>query len=73
MGLNDAYAQARGTILMMIPLPSIDHAYSLLLQDENQREVYISPPFPTESGAFMASTQGRLNQKVGNQTMRGTT
>ncbi|PHT72711.1 hypothetical protein T459_23496 [Capsicum annuum] len=39
MGLNDAYAQERGNILMMNPLPTIDHAYSLLLQDENKREV----------------------------------
>lgn len=35
MGLNDMYAQARGTILMMTPLPTIDSAYALLLQDEN--------------------------------------
>ncbi|XP_075095400.1 uncharacterized protein LOC142173679 [Nicotiana tabacum] len=39
IGLNDIYAQARENILMMNPLPSIDVAYSLLLQDENQREV----------------------------------
>ncbi|XP_070011373.1 uncharacterized protein [Nicotiana sylvestris] len=37
MGLNDVYAQARGNILMMSPLPSMDFAYSLLLQNENQR------------------------------------
>ncbi|XP_019241196.1 PREDICTED: uncharacterized protein LOC109221186 [Nicotiana attenuata] len=45
MGLNDIYAQARGNILMMNPLPAIDVAYSLLLQDENQREVYANTSF----------------------------
>ncbi|XP_069147179.1 uncharacterized protein [Solanum lycopersicum] len=37
MGLNDRYAQARGNILMMNPLPNVNIAYSLILQDENQR------------------------------------
>ncbi|XP_060201797.1 uncharacterized protein LOC132630226 [Lycium barbarum] len=40
MGLNDAYAQARGNIIMMNPLPEMDYAYSLLLQDESQRAIY---------------------------------
>ncbi|XP_075088114.1 uncharacterized protein LOC142170176 [Nicotiana tabacum] len=35
MGLNDVYAHARGNILMMSPLPNMDHAYSILLQDES--------------------------------------
>lgn len=42
MGLNDIYAQARGNILMMKPLPGMDVAYSLVLQDENQREIYMN-------------------------------
>ncbi|XP_070009494.1 uncharacterized protein [Nicotiana sylvestris] len=54
MGINDIYAQARGNILMMNPLPSIDVAYSLLLQDENQREVYANAHFNSESVSFMA-------------------
>ncbi|XP_019240490.1 PREDICTED: uncharacterized protein LOC109220473 [Nicotiana attenuata] len=35
MGLNDCYGQARGNIFMMNPLPNINHAYTLVLQDEN--------------------------------------
>ncbi|XP_075080676.1 uncharacterized protein LOC142166147 [Nicotiana tabacum] len=58
MGLNDIYAQARGNILMMNPLPSIDVAYSLLLHDENQREVYANTHFNSES-------------KLRSQTQRG--
>lgn len=40
MGLNDIYGQARGNILIMNSLPGMDLAYSLILQDENQREIY---------------------------------
>lgn len=37
VGLNDPYQNVRGNILMMKPLPSIDQAYCLLLQEEKQR------------------------------------
>lgn len=59
MGLNDAYAQARGTILMMSPFPSIDNAYSLLLQDENKREAYVNPFTTPDAGSFMTVGQGK--------------
>ncbi|XP_075074719.1 uncharacterized protein LOC142162284 [Nicotiana tabacum] len=59
MGINDIYAQARGNILMMNPLPSIDVAYSLLLQDENQREVYANAHFNSESVSFMAAGEAK--------------
>ncbi|XP_069146882.1 uncharacterized protein [Solanum lycopersicum] len=37
MGLNDSYEQARSQILMMVPLPIINKAYSLLVERESQR------------------------------------
>ena len=37
MGLNDSYEQARSQILMMVPLPTINKAYSLLIERESQR------------------------------------
>lgn len=37
MGLNDQFTSTRGQILLMHPLPDITHAYSMLLQEENQR------------------------------------
>lgn len=66
MGLNDTYSQARGNILMMSPLPDINLAYSLILQDENQRESYMSPFMPSDSSSssFMA---GNINQYKGKQ------
>ncbi|XP_070034358.1 uncharacterized protein [Nicotiana tomentosiformis] len=44
---------ARGHILMMNPLPSIDHAYSILLQDEGLKEVYLSLHCPKDGATFM--------------------
>ncbi|XP_075088139.1 uncharacterized protein LOC142170193 [Nicotiana tabacum] len=41
MGLNEACGQARSNILMMNPLPNINHSYSLILQDENQIDIYV--------------------------------
>lgn len=38
MGLNDTYAHARSNILMIKPLLTVNHVYSLLFQDQNQRE-----------------------------------
>lgn len=41
MGLSDQYITIRGQLLMMIPLPSLSQAYSLLLQEESQRDCTI--------------------------------
>ncbi|XP_070026341.1 uncharacterized protein [Nicotiana sylvestris] len=70
MGLNDVYGQARGNILMMNPLPSLDHAYSLLLQDESQREVYMSPQYPSDGASFMAGTQTKFQHRNNNQNQK---
>ena len=37
MGLNDNYSQARGQILLMSQLPSVNQAYALVNQDESQK------------------------------------
>ena len=39
MGLNDSYAQIRGQLLLMDPLPPINKAFSLISQEENQRKI----------------------------------
>ncbi|XP_070007858.1 uncharacterized protein [Nicotiana sylvestris] len=38
MGLNEVYTIVQGSILMMKPLPSMAQAFSLLIQEEKQRE-----------------------------------
>lgn len=39
MGLNESYHQARSQILMMNPLPTVNHAYAMIIEDESQRAV----------------------------------
>lgn len=39
MGLNESYAQIRGQLLLMDPLPSIHKVFSLITQEERQRKV----------------------------------
>ncbi|XP_070002823.1 uncharacterized protein [Nicotiana sylvestris] len=72
MGLNDVYAHARGNILMMSPLPNMDHTYSILLQDESQREIFVSPQYPTDGASFMVGPQGKFNQRNNIQKSWGT-
>jgi len=45
MGLNDSYLGVRRNILMNTPLPSIGHAYSLVIQDEKQAEIQHTTPY----------------------------
>lgn len=70
MGLNDIYCTARGSILMLSPLPTIATAYSLLVQDERQREVHAIPKYPGESSAF-AVNQNIASQKAHNGDYKG--
>lgn len=39
MGLNESYNAIRGQILLINPLPSVRKAYSLITQEEKQREI----------------------------------
>ncbi|XP_016485413.1 uncharacterized protein LOC107805838 [Nicotiana tabacum] len=55
MGLNDTYVQVRSNILMIMPLPSIDTVYSILLSDEKQRHVSATSYFSSESASFNRS------------------
>ncbi|KAH0729359.1 hypothetical protein KY289_000547 [Solanum tuberosum] len=56
MGLNETYAPARSNILIIKPLPNLNHAFSLLWQDENQRESYVN--VSTGPSFFMVGKQG---------------
>ncbi|XP_075107200.1 uncharacterized protein LOC142180159 [Nicotiana tabacum] len=53
--LNETYSNVRSNILMMIHVPSLGKAYSMLLHDESQREIQASRfPFLSESTSFHA-------------------
>ncbi|TYG45418.1 hypothetical protein ES288_D11G172000v1 [Gossypium darwinii] len=38
MGLNESYSAIRNQILLMSPLSSVNHAYSMIMQEEWQRK-----------------------------------
>lgn len=55
MGLNDVYVVGKSDILMLSPLSSINHTYSLLMQDEKLREVFVNSHFSRSSASFLAT------------------
>ncbi|XP_070040358.1 uncharacterized protein [Nicotiana tomentosiformis] len=55
MGLNEVYIVVRGSILMMNPLPSIAQAFSILIQEEKQREVRPNNKLVMESTSLSAN------------------
>lgn len=56
MELNDDYNAIRGNILMMSPLPSISQVYSMLIQEEKEREIRSSGHFLADSASLAIET-----------------
>ncbi|OIT23628.1 hypothetical protein A4A49_59440, partial [Nicotiana attenuata] len=44
-------------ILLTSPFPNIGQAYSLVIQDEKQREIHATPVYPGDSASFNVATQ----------------
>ncbi|XP_055814382.1 uncharacterized protein LOC129884029 [Solanum dulcamara] len=78
MGLNETFIGVRSNILLSSPLPTIGQAYSLVIQDEKQREIHATPNYPGESSSFMATNQhprrfnDHKNQKLAYDTKKTT-
>nr|XP_017225299.1 PREDICTED: uncharacterized protein LOC108201523 [Daucus carota subsp. sativus] len=62
MKLASGYEILRGSMLIMNPLPSISHAYRLLLQEENHKKLTHSSQSHDESMAFAANRRGFDNK-----------
>ncbi|XP_070036367.1 uncharacterized protein [Nicotiana tomentosiformis] len=58
MGLNEIYVSVRINLLMRQPLPSLDIACNILLQDDSQRHISYTPQFNSDSTSFNF-TRGR--------------
>ncbi|KAK2998154.1 hypothetical protein RJ639_026159 [Escallonia herrerae] len=58
MGLDDTYNIVRTNILMMSPLPNVRQAYSLVIQEETQRQM---TPESTENFSIATAIQRRGN------------
>ncbi|XP_076908531.1 uncharacterized protein LOC143565450 [Bidens hawaiensis] len=63
VGLNPNYDMIRSNILMMQPLPSIDRAYGIVIQDEKQREIHTTTIDFIASSASMHVNTGGPNYK----------
>nr|GEV31848.1 cysteine-rich RLK (receptor-like protein kinase) 8 [Tanacetum cinerariifolium] len=59
MGLNECYSDLRGQILLLRPLPTVAKAYSMIRQEEKQREGIL--PKPLGSTALSAQTYKNNN------------
>ena len=68
MGLNESYTAVRGNILIMNPFSSLSQIYSLLVQEERQRQVKSRYDFQTEGASFATgssmSTKNFFQQKA---------
>lgn len=53
MGLNDVHEQVRTNVVSREPLPNIDEAYAMVLQDEIRKG--ISKPVAVEASAMFVS------------------
>ncbi|XP_015170405.1 uncharacterized protein [Solanum tuberosum] len=77
MGLNDTFVGVRSNVLLSAPLPNIGQAYSLVIQDEKQREIHATPTYPGDSGSFIVANSGERKypdlkaQKEGNSGYDG--
>ena len=62
VGLDDSYASVRGQILLMGPMPTINKVFSLVSQEERQRELSSGSTFRgIESGAAALTVNFRPN------------
>ncbi|XP_074356444.1 uncharacterized protein LOC141696163 [Apium graveolens] len=60
MGLHESYSSARGKILMINPLPTLAQAFSLIKQEERQRQGHLISP------SFSASVTGSSHSNSSN-------
>ena len=66
-GLNDSYGSVRSQILLMEPLPSISKVFSLIAQEESQRQVTASSaPLSDPQLAFVVQGNSKPGPDKGN-------
>ncbi|XP_070021418.1 uncharacterized protein [Nicotiana sylvestris] len=67
-GLNDSYTTVKSAIMLMNPLPPINKAYSLLQQDESQREAHSAAPnFSSDATSFLVSPSASTTNRTFSQ------
>ena len=66
MGLNENFSHAQAQLLLMDPLPFISRAFSLLLQEEQQRSIG-SFASSTSAMAFVVSSSSSKSNSINKQ------
>lgn len=61
MGMNEVYTAVRGSILMMTPLPSMAQVFSILIQEEKQKEFRPNNMMNIDFATLNASSSGTRN------------
>ncbi|XP_019267574.1 PREDICTED: uncharacterized protein LOC109244868 [Nicotiana attenuata] len=68
MGLNDSYGHAHSQILMMKPMPNINQVYSMLMQDESQKQlaggIYVLTDKVDPAALFVAGNGGQEKKPI---------
>jgi hypothetical protein len=64
MGLDDSFAHIRGQILLNDLLPPTNKVFSLIIQEECQKEIFVAP-LVHETAALMTKTNAAPMQKSG--------
>ena len=52
MGLNDSYEIVKGSLILRKPLPSLDKTYSLVLQEERQKQARTTPVMALDASSM---------------------
>jgi hypothetical protein len=55
MGLNDSFSAIRAQILLTNPLPPLNKVFSLIIQEEKQREIIVNS-MSHESAALLTKS-----------------
>ncbi|OIS97769.1 hypothetical protein A4A49_62463 [Nicotiana attenuata] len=63
MGLNESHEQARSQLLMMTPAPSVNKAYSMMMERESQRAIAYTSPVENSNLTVLVSARGGFQQR----------
>ncbi|CAN1128486.1 hypothetical protein LINPERHAP2_LOCUS4662 [Linum perenne] len=63
-GLSESFSAARASIMLIDPLPSVNRAFSVMLQQERQLNSALLPVRHTENMAFVSRTIGNLAPRL---------
>jgi len=64
MGLNEAYQVVKSNILMLNPLPTVSQACSIVIQEEQQREIKVPHQPELGSSAFLSQQRMHSTQNM---------